>query len=61
MGTVEMKINYLVPHREGRLRADARILRKGKQLAVGEVEIRNRKKELIAKSLLTFRLGRGSE
>ena len=61
MATVEMKINYLVPHREGRLRADARILRKGKQLAVGEVEIRNRKKELIAKSLLTFRIGRRSE
>lgn len=52
--TVEMKINYLIPHGAGRLRADARVLRLGKRLAVGEVEIRNRARRLVAKSLLTY-------
>ncbi len=59
IATVEMKINYLAPHHRGRLRAEARVLRMGKRLAVGEVEIRNRKRQLIAKSLMTYSLRRG--
>lgn len=54
ISTVEMKINYLAPHQRGRLRADARVLRLGKRWAVGEVEIRNQARELVAKSLLTY-------
>lgn len=54
ISTVEMKINYLMPHQRGRLRADARVLRQGKRWAVGEVEIRNTARELVAKSLLTY-------
>ncbi|MBI2956273.1 MAG: PaaI family thioesterase [Acidobacteria bacterium] len=54
IATVEMKINYLWRHVRGRLRADARVLRLGKRLAVGEVEIRNSSGRLIAKSLLTY-------
>ncbi len=54
ISTVEMKINYLSPHQRGRLRADARLLRLGKRWAVGEVEIRNPGRELVAKSLLTY-------
>ena len=54
ISTVEMKINYLFPHQRGRLRADARVLRQGKRWAVGEVEIRNAARELVAKSLLTY-------
>ncbi|MGH9779600.1 MAG: PaaI family thioesterase [Candidatus Acidiferrales bacterium] len=56
IATVEMKINYLVPHQRGRLRAEARVLRLGKRLAVGEAEIRDRRRELIAKSLMTYSL-----
>jgi len=56
IATVEMKINYLAPHRRGRLRAEARVLRLGKRLAVGEAEIRDRRRELIAKSLMTYSL-----
>ena len=52
--TVEMKINYLSPHFEGILTADARVLRAGKRLSVCETDIRNGTGELIAKSLLTF-------
>jgi len=54
ISTVEMKINYLTPHERGRLRARARVLRLGKRWAVGEVEIRNARRELVAKSLLTY-------
>ncbi len=54
LATVEMTINYLVPHWGGRLEAHARVLRLGKRLAVGEVEIRNARRELVAKSLLTY-------
>ena len=56
ISTVEMKINYLAPHKRGRLRAEARVLHQGKRLAMGEVEIRNPMGKLVAKSLLTFSL-----
>lgn len=56
ISTVEMKINYLLPHKRGRLRAEARVLHQGKRLAMGEVEIRNPTGKLVAKSLLTFSL-----
>jgi uncharacterized protein (TIGR00369 family) len=56
IATVEMKINYLAPHQRGRLRARAAVLRLGKRLAVGEAEIRDRKRQLIAQSLMTYSL-----
>ena len=59
--TVEMKINYLAPHFEGILKADARVLRLGKRLGVGEAEILNGEGELLAKSLLTFSIRPGKE
>ena len=61
ISTVEMKINYLSAHQRGRLRAEARVLRLGKRLAVGEVEIRNAARQLVAKSLLTYSIRRGEE
>jgi len=61
ISTVEMKINYLTVHQGGRLRAEARILRLGKRLAVGEVEIRSASRKLVAKSLLTYSIRRGEE
>lgn len=54
MATVELSINYLSPHRRGRLRAVARVLRKGRRIAVGEVDVWNRAGERVAKSLLTY-------
>jgi uncharacterized protein (TIGR00369 family) len=59
IATVEMKINYLAPHQRGRLRAEAKVLRMGTRLAVGEAEIRDRKGQLIAKSLMTYSLRHG--
>ena len=56
IATVEMKINYLEMHLRGRLRVEAKVLRLGKRLAVGEAEIRDRHRGLIAKSLMTYSL-----
>ncbi len=61
LATVEMKINYLAPHFEGILKADARVLRRGKRLGVGEAEVLNGEGELLAKSLLTFSIRPGKE
>lgn len=54
MATVEMSINYLTPHRGGRLRAEASILRKGKRVAVGEVDVWNSARQRVAKALVTY-------
>ena len=53
-GTVELKINYLEPVPGGRIKADARVLRAGRNFVVAECEIWNEDKSLAAKALLTF-------
>jgi uncharacterized protein (TIGR00369 family) len=58
IATVEMSINYLTHHQGGLLRARARVLRMGKRWAVGEADIRNRRGELVAKSVLTYSIRR---
>lgn len=52
--TVELKINYLEPVPGGRIRAEARVLRAGRNFVVTECEIRNEDGALAAKALLTF-------
>ncbi|HOP41441.1 MAG TPA: PaaI family thioesterase [Syntrophales bacterium] len=52
--TMEMKINYLIPFREGEITAEARIIYKGSKTALGDVEIRNADDDLIAKGLSTY-------
>lgn len=52
--TIELKINYLTPVPRGRIRAEATVLRAGRNFVVAECEIRTQKGELAAKSLLTF-------
>src|ERR1700730_1924706 len=52
--TVELKINYLEPVPGGRIKADARVLRAGRNFVVAECEIFNENGSLAAKALLTF-------
>ncbi len=52
--TVEMKINYLLPFTEGEIAAEARIIFKGSRTAIGDVEVRNDRGELLAKALATY-------
>lgn len=54
--TVEIKINYLKPAKTSLLTCEAKILKKGKNIAVMEAEIRSGEKTLIAKALGTFML-----
>jgi len=54
IATVELKINYLEPVPGGRIRADARVLRAGRNFVVTECEIFNESGSMAAKALLTF-------
>ena len=54
LATVELSINYLEPVPEGRVKAEARVLRVGRNFVVAECEIRVQNGSLAAKALLTF-------
>ena len=54
LATVELKINYLEAIPGGRIRADAHVLRSGRNFVVTECEIFDGKGALAAKALLTF-------
>ena len=57
LATVELTINYLEPVAKGTIVAEGRLLRKGRNLAVAECEIRDAQSRLAAKALLTFSIG----
>src|SRR5271154_2576151 len=59
IATVELKINYLEPVPGGKIRAEARVLRAGRNFVVTECEIFDAKGKLAAKALLTFGAARG--
>ena len=54
LATIELKINYLEPVPGGKIKADARILRAGRNFVVAECEIFTDGEALAAKALLTF-------
>ncbi|HEY2460594.1 MAG TPA: PaaI family thioesterase [Candidatus Acidoferrum sp.] len=54
LATIELKINYLQSVPGGRIKADARVLRAGRNFLVTECEIFDAKGALAAKALLTF-------
>jgi len=54
ISTLEMKINYLKPVRGGEIIAEARIIHRGSQTAIGDVEVRDAKRNLISKGLATY-------
>ena len=57
--TVEMKINFLVPVESGCLIAEAQIVHKGMKTTLSDVEVKDDKGRLIAKSLVTYYLRSG--
>ena len=59
LATLELKINYLEPVPGGRVKADARVLRAGRNFIVTECEIFNENGTMAAKALLTFSAARG--
>ncbi|WP_088226612.1 PaaI family thioesterase [Desulfosporosinus sp. FKB] len=52
--TVEMKINYLRPANKGSLRAQGKVIQKGRNLIVGQGEIKDDAGHLIAFGTATF-------
>jgi uncharacterized protein (TIGR00369 family) len=52
--TIELKINYLLPIAKGKVRAEGKVLRAGRNFVVVECEVRNETGDLAAKALMTF-------
>jgi uncharacterized protein (TIGR00369 family) len=54
VATVEMKINYLEAIEDGSVEAEARVVRRGKHIAVVDCDVRDHNGRLVGKSLMTF-------
>src|SRR5215475_1516113 len=52
--TIELKINYLLPVAGGKLTAEGKVLRAGRNFIVVECDVRNDLNALAAKALMTF-------
>jgi uncharacterized protein (TIGR00369 family) len=52
--TVELNVNYIAPAELGVLRTCGKIIHKGKRIAVGDAEVRDRKRRLISKGSATY-------
>lgn len=52
--TIELKVNFIAPAKPGLLKASANILHRGKRIAVGEAQVRDAHRNLIAKGLVTY-------
>jgi uncharacterized protein (TIGR00369 family) len=54
--TVELKINYFLPAKDGRIFARARLLRMGSTLCVGSVDLTDARGKRIGTALVTYML-----
>lgn len=52
--TVEMKVNYLSAIRQGRVTAEARLVRNGRRIIVADCDLYDSEGRLAAKGLLTY-------
>ncbi|MGQ9922251.1 MAG: PaaI family thioesterase [Desulfobacca sp.] len=53
ISTVEMKVNFLAPVRQGPIEAKARIAKRGRTISLGDVEVWEQE-QLVAKGLFTY-------
>jgi len=56
MSTIQMDVKYFKPIAEGRLHAVGRIVRKGKRVAHGDVELTNDAGELVGRGWCVYAL-----
>lgn len=54
LATIELKINYLLPIADGKVQAEGRVLRAGRNFIVVECDVRDARGQLAAKALMTF-------
>jgi uncharacterized protein (TIGR00369 family) len=59
--TLELKINFLKPVWQARLRAEARVLRRGKTVGLVECDVRDDKGDLVAHATSTLMTLRGDQ
>ena len=52
--TVELKVNYLRPLKEGRVVAEARLIQDGRRIVVADCDVIDPEGKLAAKGLLTY-------
>jgi uncharacterized protein (TIGR00369 family) len=57
VATIEMKINYLESVEGGTVEAEARLIRRGRHVAVVDCDIRDHNRRLIGKALMIFFVG----
>ena len=57
--TLELKINFLKPVWKGKLRAEARVVKRGKTVGLVECDIRNAEGDLVARAISTQMTLRG--
>jgi uncharacterized protein (TIGR00369 family) len=60
IATVELKINYFLPMKEGRISARSHLLRIGSTLCVGSVELTDDRRRAIGTAIVTYMLVDGS-
>ena len=54
ISTVELKVNYLLPVKEGVLYARSRLLRVGSTLCVGRVDLTDSRSKAVATAIVTY-------
>jgi uncharacterized protein (TIGR00369 family) len=59
--TLELKINFLKPVWKGRLRAEARVLKRGRTIGLAECNVRDEKGDLVAYVTSTLMTLRGDQ
>ncbi len=57
VATIEMKINYLEAVEGGTIAAEAEVVRLGRHVSVVDCDIRDEKRRLVGKALMTFFVG----
>ena len=57
VATIEMKINYLEGVEGGTVEAEARVVRRGRHIAVVDCDVRSEDHRLVGKALMTFFVG----
>ena len=56
LSTIEMKLNYFRPFREGEMIAEGRIIQKGRTIAVGEMDVHDGEGTVYGKGIATYRI-----
>ena len=58
--TVELKVNFIAPAKDGELIAEARVVSRGNRILVGHVDVTNHLGELVATGIGTYMVRRAN-